>query len=83
VADSGPGIPEGEEERIFEKLVRLANGKSRSGAGLGLAICKGILEAHGGWITAGNRPSGGAQFLLGLPLEGQPPAPPEEEGADV
>lgn len=83
VADSGPGIPEGEEERIFEKLVRLSNGKSRTGAGLGLAICKGILEAHGGWITVGNRPSGGAQFLMGLPLEGQPPALPEEEAADA
>jgi two-component system, OmpR family, sensor histidine kinase KdpD len=83
VTDAGPGIPEGEEEHIFEKLVRLPNGKSRPGAGLGLAICKGIMEAHGGWINAGNRPSGGAQFLMSLPLEGQPPAPPAEEAADA
>ena len=89
IADSGEGIPEGEEERIFEKLVRLPQGQRRPGAGLGLAICKGIVEAHGGWIRAGNRPNGGAQILVSLPLEGQPPQPPAEElpaedtGADV
>jgi two-component system, OmpR family, sensor histidine kinase KdpD len=81
IADHGPGIPEGEEERIFEKLVRLPQGATRPGAGLGLAICKGIVEAHGGWIQAGNRPSGGAQILLSLPLEGQPPKLPVEESA--
>ena len=70
VADHGPGIPEGEEERIFEKLIHLPQGEAHSGAGLGLAICKGIVEAHGGWIQAGTRPSGGAQILLSIPLEG-------------
>jgi two-component system sensor histidine kinase KdpD len=79
ISDHGSGIPEGEEERIFQKLVRLPQGKTRPGAGLGLAICKGIVEAHGGWIQAGNRPSGGAQFLLNLPLDGHPPKPPNEE----
>ncbi len=71
IADHGPGIPEGEEVRIFEKLVKMPRGRARSGAGLGLAICKGIVEAHGGWIQAGNRPSGGAQILLSLPLEAE------------
>ena len=70
VADHGPGIPEGEEERIFGKLVQLPPGEGRPGVGLGLAICKGIVEAHGGWIQAGTRPSGGAQILMSLPLEG-------------
>jgi len=78
VIDHGPGIPPGEEERIFEKLVRLPQPGARPGAGLGLAICKGIADAHGGRIQASNRPGGGAQFLLSLPLAGQPPQPPRE-----
>ncbi len=77
VQDSGPGIPEGEEERIFEKLVRLP-GSSSPGAGLGLAICQGIVKAHGGRIQASNRPKGGAQILVSLPLEGKQPDLPEE-----
>ncbi|MBL0312325.1 MAG: sensor histidine kinase KdpD [Holophagaceae bacterium] len=77
VQDSGPGIPEGHEERIFEKLVRLP-GTSAPGAGLGLAICRGIVQAHGGRIQAANRPMGGAQVLVSLPLEDAPPAPPTE-----
>ena len=83
IADHGPGIPEGDEDRIFEKLVRLPRENVRPGAGLGLAICKGIVEAHGGWIQASNRPEGGAQFLVSLPLEGQPPQPPKEETSHV
>jgi two-component system, OmpR family, sensor histidine kinase KdpD len=77
VADEGPGIPEGQEERIFEKLVRLREGQP--GAGLGLAICRGIVEAHGGRIQASNRPTGGAQFMLSLPVEGKAPLFPEDE----
>ena len=70
IADHGPGIPAGEEDRIFEKLVHLPRvGEAHPSAGLGLTVCKGIVEAHGGWIQAGNRPSGGAQILLSLPLE--------------
>ena len=75
VADQGPGIAPGEEARIFEKLVRGEAGASRPGAGLGLAICKGIVAAHGGQIQAVNHPQGGAQFLISLPL-GTPPAVP-------
>ncbi|WP_257308719.1 sensor histidine kinase [Geothrix fuzhouensis] len=77
VADQGPGIAPGEETRIFEKLVRGEAGTSRPGAGLGLAICKGIVTAHGGQIQAVNHPQGGAQFLISLPL-GTPPAIPKE-----
>jgi two-component system sensor histidine kinase KdpD len=75
VRDHGPGIPEGMLARIFEKFVR-AVGPERhaSGAGLGLAICKGIVEAHGGRIWAENLP-GGARFSFTLPLESAARAP--------
>jgi two-component system sensor histidine kinase KdpD len=79
VTDHGPGIPEGQEEHIFEKLVRFQQGEARPGAGLGLAICKGVVQAHGGKIIASNRPSGGAQFMVSLPLGPTPPPPPSEE----
>jgi two-component system sensor histidine kinase KdpD len=81
VRDHGPGIPEGMRARIFEKFVR-AVGPERhaSGAGLGLAICKGIIKAHGGRIWAENAPDGGARFIFTLPLAGAQsqakPAPP-------
>jgi len=79
VTDHGPGIPEGHEEHIFEKLVRFQQGEARPGAGLGLAICKGVVQAHGGKIQASTRPSGGAQFMVSLPLGITPPPPPSEE----
>ncbi len=84
VADAGPGIVEGEEERIFEKLVRGSRHGDEPGSGLGLAICRAIADAHGGRIQAANRPQGGAQFLVTLPLDGLPPGPPPEpeEGAE-
>ena len=77
VTDQGPGIAPGEEERIFEKLARGEAAASRPGAGLGLAICKGIVTAHGGRIQAVNHPQGGAQFLVTLPLGTAPPMPEE------
>jgi two-component system, OmpR family, sensor histidine kinase KdpD len=67
VLDSGPGIPPGSEIRIFEKFYRSSR-VGISGAGLGLAICKGIVEAHGGTLSAENRPEGGAQFSMTLPV---------------
>ncbi|MDR3671882.1 MAG: sensor histidine kinase KdpD [Holophaga sp.] len=79
VTDHGPGIPEGQEEHIFEKLVRFQQGEARPGAGLGLAICRGVVQAHGGKIMASNRASGGAQFMVSLPLGLTPPPPPSEE----
>jgi two-component system sensor histidine kinase KdpD len=72
VADRGQGIPGGEEERIFEKFYR-AKPVTVGGAGLGLAICRAIIEAHSGRIWASNRPGGGAAFRFTLPLEGEPP----------
>jgi two-component system sensor histidine kinase KdpD len=75
VADRGPGLPAGEEERVFEKFFRgqAAATDGRPGAGLGLAICRAIVVAHGGKIWAENRAGGGARFCFSLPLEGTPP----------
>ena len=67
VADRGPGLPVGEEERIFEKFYQVSPGSAR-GAGLGLTICRSIIEAHGGRIWAANRPEGGAVFSFTIPL---------------
>jgi two-component system sensor histidine kinase KdpD len=80
VADGGPGVPPGDEARVFEKFYR-GPGARAGGAGLGLAICRGVVEAHGGTITASNRPGGGACFLIRLPLdEARPRAHPPREG---
>jgi two-component system sensor histidine kinase KdpD len=78
VADRGPGIPEEERERIFEKLYRLGPGDGLS-AGLGLAICKGIVAAHGGEIAALSRPDGGTIFRITLPQPEDQPQMPREE----
>ena len=75
VADRGPGIAPGEEERIFERFHR-APGARAPGAGLGLAIARAIAEAHGGRLVASNRDGGGALFRLALPPAAQPPSPP-------
>jgi len=77
LADRGPGIPKGEEERIFEKFVR--GRASGGGVGLGLTICRTIINAHGGAIWAENRPGGGAVFRFTLSAAGLPP-PPRTEG---
>jgi two-component system sensor histidine kinase KdpD len=73
VADQGPGIPAGQEERVFEKFFRDPVGTGRAGAGLGLAIAKGIVDLHGGSIAAENRPEGGAVFRFTLPIDAPPP----------
>lgn len=67
VADRGPGLPPGEEARLFEKFRRYPRGGA-PGAGLGLAIARGVVEAHGGTLTAANRPGGGAAFRMVLPV---------------
>lgn len=73
VADHGPGLPKGQEARVFEKFYRAASDGLR-GAGLGLAICRGAVLAHGGRIWAHNLPEGGVAFLFTLPLTDTPPA---------
>ncbi len=82
VADSGPGIPEEEKERVFEKFYRIRRPgvKAQAGTGLGLCICQAIVAAHGGRIWVENRPGGGARFRIALPIEGEPPPVASEEG---
>ena len=81
VADRGPGLAPGEEERVFEKFFRSGDAPPGKGVGLGLTIARGIVIAHGGRIWAENRPGGGAVFRFTLPLVGPPilPIPVEEE----
>lgn len=67
VADHGPGIPKGLEEKLFEKFYQTRHETAQSGVGLGLAICRAIVEVHGGRIRAQNRPGGGAVFTFTLP----------------
>jgi two-component system sensor histidine kinase KdpD len=68
VRDHGPGFPAGEETRVFEKFHQARPESAQSGFGLGLAISKAIVEAHGGTITALNASGGGAEFRFTLPL---------------
>jgi two-component system sensor histidine kinase KdpD len=72
VADRGPGIPPGEEERVFDKFYR-ARPNGGGGVGLGLTVCRGILQAHGGKVWVQNRDGGGAIFQFTLPVQGKPP----------
>ena len=72
IADNGPGIPVHLFERVFDRFYQIESGHERSsgGVGLGLAICRGFIEAHGGRIWAENRSDGksGAIFHLWFPL---------------
>ncbi|MFO1407804.1 MAG: sensor histidine kinase KdpD [Steroidobacteraceae bacterium] len=73
VQDDGPGMPAGDPEAMFAKFQRGRGESDVPGAGLGLAICRAIVAAHDGRITASNRPTGGAQFEIVLPLRGAGP----------
>ncbi|MFD6278156.1 ATP-binding protein [Streptomyces sp. NPDC060209] len=83
VTDDGAGVPEGERDRIFERFVRLddARGRDDGGAGLGLAIARDVASRHGGTLTVGAAPGGGARFTLRLP--GPPRAGREGPAADA
>jgi two-component system sensor histidine kinase KdpD len=85
VADDGPGLPPGRADALFEKFTRGERESAKPGVGLGLAICRAIVEAHGGTITAASGAAatalGGAAFTFTLPL-GTPPAMPDEEPHD-
>jgi two-component system sensor histidine kinase KdpD len=75
--DHGPGLPKGREEAIFNKFERGAKEGAIPGVGLGLAICRAIVQAHGGTITGDSAPSGGARFTVRLPLG----TPPSDDGS--
>ncbi len=78
VSDNGPGLPHGKEEMLFEKFARGERESATTGVGLGLSICRAIVEAHGGMIRAAKSSLGGAMFTFTLPL-GTPPAMPDLE----
>jgi signal transduction histidine kinase len=67
VSDNGPGVPEGEREKIWRRLYRSDHSRSQRGLGLGLSIVKALVEAHGGTVAVDGRPGGGAVFTVTLP----------------
>ncbi len=77
--DNGPGLIAGHEEQIFEKFYRAQPAGLATGVGLGLTICRAIIEAHGGKIWAENNVLGGARFCFTLPITEPPPLPQAEE----
>jgi signal transduction histidine kinase len=74
IRDQGSGIPTDSLGQVFERFYRADRARTREdgGSGLGLAIARQLAQAHGGNLTAGNHPSGGAVFTLTLPY-----SPPE------
>ena len=68
VSDSGPGIPQADLTRVFERFYRVDKARSQpGGTGLGLAIVRHLVELHGGHAAAENLPEGGARFTITLP----------------
>jgi two-component system sensor histidine kinase KdpD len=92
IDDNGPGLPANMEDRVFEKFTRGEKESAKPGIGLGLSICRAIVEAHGGTIGANNRLNAttpdaqieGARFWFTLPVEPPPPVPsfPDEAEQD-
>lgn len=76
IEDNGPGLPRGQETRLFDKFTRGETESNKPGVGLGLALCKAIIEAHDGKIFAENCIDSGARFTIKLPL-GIAPMPEE------
>jgi len=76
VADTGPGIPASQLEMIFEKYARVKTGAPRTakGTGLGLAVARGIVVAHGGTIGVTSEQGKGSRFTVRLPINGIEPA---------
>lgn len=77
IDDDGPGIPDGDLERVFDPFVRLESSRSREtgGTGLGLPIARAILRAHNGDVHLANRPGGGLATTVALPATGNHPRP--------
>lgn len=82
VMDHGPGLPKGAELQIFEKFFRGPHARA-GGVGLGLAICRGIVEAHGGKLSAENGAEGGATFRIELPIVGTAPPIPVDKDSEA
>jgi two-component system sensor histidine kinase KdpD len=73
ISDRGLGIPAADLALVFDKFYRTRRPKGREGTGLGLSVCKGIVEAHGGKIWAENRVGGGAIIHITLPMPAESP----------
>jgi two-component system sensor histidine kinase KdpD len=82
VTDDGPGLPAGREDALFAKFARARNETAGSGVGLGLAICRAIVSAHGGEIHAESGRQRGARFVMSLPLSEAPAVYSETEMSD-
>jgi len=68
VRDGGPGIPEADRERIFERFERASRSRRHGGLGMGLYITREIARTHGGTIRVSSAPGSGAEFIVELPL---------------
>jgi two-component system sensor histidine kinase KdpD len=82
VRDFGPGLPassRGQEHTLFDKFTRGQTESSTRGVGLGLAICKAVVDAHKGKISASQAPGGGAEFSISLPRTDPPLAVDAED----
>jgi two-component system sensor histidine kinase BaeS len=71
VADTGPGIDAADLPHVFERLWRGRSAGSVAGSGIGLAVVRELVTAHGGTVSAGTSPEGGATFTIRLPLAGR------------
>jgi signal transduction histidine kinase len=80
VSDDGPGVPQADRARVFERFVRLDDARARAdgGSGLGLAIVAEVVAVHGGSVEVTDGPGGGALFRVRIPAVAPPDAPPEE-----
>jgi len=80
VADQGAGIPHGEQERVFDKFYRLRGANRRAaGTGMGLAIVRGFVLAHGGRVWVESEPNHGSTFVVALPLAHEAPSQSQQE----
>jgi len=73
VRDTGPGVPPGEQDKIWRRLYRGDQSRSQRGLGLGLSVVKAVVEAHGGHVAVMNHAAGGAVFSVDIPLTSTPP----------
>ncbi|MCA9316651.1 MAG: hypothetical protein KDB73_14285 [Planctomycetes bacterium] len=81
VADRGPGVPDAERQRVFERFHQgaAARASSHGGTGLGLSICRAVATSHGGTCWVEDREGGGARFIIALPRAEEPPRDSLEE----
>jgi signal transduction histidine kinase len=81
VSDNGPGVPLAERDAIFRRLYRGDSSRSQRGLGLGLSMVRAIVEAHGGTVSVGDAPDGGALFTIRLPVPSTRAAPTRSAAA--